>query len=141
MEEEQSKEENVYKEDIAFKDLIETKVILELDINEEMIQEEIKLYFKKKTLIKNMFEKIIDNFNTLFKEKDKNIYLRPEGINYKLCEIQDNQEENTNINKNIILNGSKKLIDTNSKNFKLICDTHDIILNYREKRSCACAIF
>ena len=49
--------------------------------------------------------------------------------------------ENTNINKNIILNGSKKLIDTNSKNFKLICDTHDIILNYREKRSCACAIF
>ena len=31
-----------------------------------------------------MIEKKIDNFNSIFKENNKNIYLRPEWINYQL---------------------------------------------------------
>ena len=36
-----------------------------------------------------MIEKKIDNFNSIFKENSKNNYLRPEWLNYKLCECKD----------------------------------------------------
>ena len=100
------------------------------------------MYFKPKILIKDMIEKVVNNFNTIFKEKNKNIYLRPEGINYKLCECKDYEVGPGTFKVSNIkyLDGSSKLIDTNSKNFRLYCDPHDVILNFREKKGCNCLL-
>ena len=100
------------------------------------------MQFKPDILLKDMIEKIIDNFNTIFRENSKNVYLRPEGINYKLCECKDyeigpGQFKITNAN---YLDGFTKLINTNSKYFRLYCDPHDVLLNFNEKKGCKCII-
>ena len=135
-------EEEETKQNIPFRDLIETNIIIEFEIQDGLVHEQEVMYFKPKILIKDMIEKVVNNFNTIFKEKNKNIYLRPEGINYKLCECKDYEIgpgtfKVSNIN---YLDGSTKLIDTNSKNFRLYCDPHDVILNYREKKGCDCLL-
>ena len=75
--------------DISLRNLIETKIIVEFEIQDGLVHEEAQMQFKPDILIKDMIEKIIDNFNTIFKENSKNIYLRPEGINYRLYECKD----------------------------------------------------
>ena len=127
---------------ISFKDLIETNIIVEFQIQDGLVHEQAPMFFRTNILIKDMIEKIINNFNTIFKENNKNIYLRPEGINYRLCECQD-YEIGPGTFKAInvkYLNGFTKLVETNSKNFRLYCDPHDVILNFREKKGCNCLI-
>ena len=128
--------------DISLRNLLETKIIVEFEIQDGLVHEEAQMQFKPDILIKDMIEKIIDNFNTIFKENSKNIYLRPEGINYKLCECKDyevgpGQFKFSNVN---YLNGHTKLSNTNYKNFRLICDPHDVLLNFNEKKGCSCII-
>ena len=127
---------------VSLGNLIEANVIIEFEIQDGIIHEQAQMQFKPNILIKDMIEKIIDNFNTIFKENSKNIYLRPEGINYKLCECKDyevgpGQFKFSNIN---YLNGHTKLSNTNYKNFRLICDPHDVLLNFNEKKGCTCII-
>ena len=135
-------EEEETKQNIPFRDLIETNIIIEFEIQDGLVHEQEVMYFKPKILIKDMIEKVVNNFNTIFKEKNKNIYLRPEGINYKLCECKDYEIGPGTFKVSIInyLDGSTKLIDTNSKNFRLYCDPHDVILNFREKKGCDCLL-
>ena len=135
-------EEDEMNKNIPFRDLIETNVIVEFEIQDGLLHEKEVMYFKPKILIKDMIEKVVNNFNTIFKEKNKNIYLRPEGINYKLCECKDveigpRQFKPTNIH---YLDGYTKLINTNSKYFRLYCDPHDVLLNFNEKKGCKCLI-
>ena len=75
-------EEEETNKNIPFRDLIETNIIIEFEIQDGLIHEQETMYFKPKILIKDMIEKVVNNFNTIFKEKNKNIYLRPEGINF-----------------------------------------------------------
>ena len=135
-------EEEETKQNIPFRDLIETNIIIEFEIQDGLVHEQEVMYFKPKILIKDMIEKVVNNFNTIFKEKNKNIYLRPEGINYKLCECKDYEIgpgtfKVSNIN---YLDGSTKLNNTNSKSFRLYCDAHDVLLNFSEKKGCKCNI-
>ena len=128
--------------EISLRNLIETKIIVEFEIQDGLVHEEAQMQFKPDILVKDMIEKIIDNFNTIFKENSKNIYLRPEGINYRLYECKDyevgpGQFKLNNIN---YLNGFTKLNNTNYKNFRLYCDPHDVLLNFQEKRGCKCII-
>ncbi len=127
---------------INFKYLKETNIIIEFELQNGLVYENELMYFKPKILIKDMLEKIVNNFNTIFEEKNKNIYLRPEGINYRLCECKDYEAGpgTFKVSNVIYLNGSTKLIDTNSKFFRLYCDPHDVILNFREKKGCNCLI-
>ena len=127
---------------VSLGNLIEANVIIEFEIQDGIIHEQAQMQFKPNILIKDMIEKIVNNFNTIFKEKEKNIYLRPEGINYKLCECKDyeigpRQFKPTNIH---YLDGYTKLINTNSKYFRLYCDPHDVLLNFNEKKGCKCLI-
>ena len=135
-------EENENNKNIPFKELIEVNIIIEFEIQEGLVHESETMYFKPQILIKDMIEKIKNNFNTIFEEKNKNIYLRPEGINYRLCECKDYEAGpgTFKVSNVIYLNGSTKLIDTNSKFFRLYCDPHDVILNFREKKGCNCLI-
>ena len=128
--------------DISLRNLIETKIIVEFEIQDGLVHEEAQMQFKPDILVKDMIEKIIDNFNTIFKENNKNIYLRPEGINYKLCECQDYEIGPGTFKASNVkyLNGYTKLIDTNCKNFRLYCDPHDVILNFVEKKGCSCLL-
>ena len=121
---------------------IETNVIVEFEIQDGLVHEKEVMYFKPKILIKDMIQKVVNNFNTIFKEKNKNIYLRPEGINYKLCECRDFEVGPGTFKVSHVnyLDGFTKLIDTNSKNFRLYCDPHDVILNFRENKGCNCLI-
>ena len=130
------------KTNIPFKDLIETTIIIEFEIQDGLVYEQEVMYFKPKILIKDMIEKIVNNFNTIFKEKNKNIYLRPEGINYRLCECKDYEVGAGTFKVSHInyLDGFVKLIDTNSKFFRLYCDPHDVILNFIEKKGCNCIL-
>ena len=128
--------------EISLRNLIETKIIVEFEIQDGLVHEEAQMQFKPDILVKDMIEKIIDNFNTIFKENSKNIYLRPEGINYRLYECKDygvgpGQFKLNNVN---YLNGFTKLNNTNYKNFRLYCDPHDVLLNFQEKRGCKCII-
>ena len=127
---------------ISLSNLTEVKIIVEFEIQDGLIHEEAQMQFKPDILLKDMIEKIIDNFNTIFRENSKNVYLRPEGINYKLCECKDyeigpGQFKITNAN---YLDGFTKLINTNSKYFRLYCDPHDVLLNFNEKKGCKCII-
>ena len=127
---------------LSLRNLIETKIIVEFEIQDGLIHEEAQMQFKPDILLKDMIEKIIDNFNAAFKENNKNIYLRPEGINYKLCECKDyevgpGQFKISNLN---YLNGFTKLNNTTYKNFRLYCDPHDVLLNFNEKKGCKCII-
>ena len=127
---------------ISLSNLTEVKVIVEFGIPAGVIYEDAQMQFKPDILLKDMIEKIIDNFNTIFRENGKNVYLRPEGINYKLCECKDyeigpGQFKITNAN---YLDGFTKLINTNSKYFRLYCDPHDVLLNFNEKKGCKCII-
>ena len=135
-------EEIQIKTNIPFKDLIETTIIIEFEIQDGLVYEQEVMYFKPKILIKDMIEKIVNNFNTIFKEKNKNIYLRPEGINYRLCECKDYEVGAGTFKVSHInyLDGFVKLIDTNSKFFRLYCDPHDVILNFIEKKGCNCIL-
>ena len=130
------------KANIPFKELIETTIIIEFEIQDGLVYEQEVMYFKPKILIKDMIEKIVNNFNTIFKEKNKNIYLRPEGINYRLCECKDYEVGAGTFKVSHInyLDGFVKLIDTNSKFFRLYCDPHDVILNFIEKKGCNCIL-
>ena len=130
------------KANIPFKELIETTIIIEFEIQDGLVYEQEVMYFKPKILIKDMIEKIVNNFNTIFKEKNKNIYLRPEGINYRLCECKDYEVAAGTFKVSHInyLDGFVKLIDTNSKFFRLYCDPHDVILNFTEKKGCNCIL-
>ena len=135
-----NEEEN---QNVSLSNLIETNIIVEFEVQDGIIHEQAQMQFKPNILIKDMIEKIIDNFNTIFKEKEKNVYLRPEGINYKLYECKEveigpRQFKSTNIH---YLDGFTKLINTNSKYFRLICDPHDVLLNFNEKKGCKCKIF
>ena len=127
---------------VSLGNLIEANVIIEFEIQDGIIHEQAQMQFKPNILIKDMIEKIVNNFNTIFKEKEKNIYLRPEGINYKLCECKDyevgpGQFKISNLN---YLNGFTKLSNTTYKNFRLYCDPHDVLLNFNEKKGCKCII-
>ena len=135
-------EEETPNKNIPFRDLIETNIIIEFEIQNGLIHESEVMYFKPKILIKDMIEKIVNNFNTIFKEKNKNIYLRPEGINYKLCECKEYEVGPGTFKASQInyLDGFAKLIDTNSKDFRLYCAPKDVILNFREKKGCDCLI-
>ena len=127
---------------INFKDLKETNIIIEFELQNGLVYENELMYFKPKILIKDMLEKIVNNFNTIFEEKNKNIYLRPEGINYRLCECKDYEVAAGTFKVSHInyLDGFVKLIDTNSKFFRLYCDPHDVILNFTEKKGCNCIL-
>ena len=127
---------------ISLSNLTEVKVIVEFGIPDGLIYEDAQMQFKPDILIKDMIVKIVDNFNIIFRENSKNIYLRPEGINYKLYECKDYEVGPGTFKASQInyLDGSTKLIDTNSKNFRLYCDPHDVILNFREKKGCNCLI-
>ena len=127
---------------ISLSNSTEVKIIVEFEIQDGLIHEEAQMQFKPDILIKDMIEKIINNFNSIFKENGKNIFLRPEGINYKLCECKEvevgpGQFKASNIN---YLDGSTKLNNTNSKFFRLYCDAHDVLLNFSEKKGCKCNI-
>ena len=127
---------------ISLSNLIETKIIVEFEIQDGLVHEEAQMQFKPDILIKDMIEKIIDNFNTIFKENNKNIYLRPEGINYKLIECKEveigpGQFKASHVN---YLDGFTKLNNTNTKYFRLYCDAHDVLLNFNEKKGCKCII-
>ena len=127
---------------ISLSNLTEVKVIVEFGIPDGLIYEDAQMQFKPDILIKDMIVKIVDNFNIIFRENSKNIYLRPEGINYKLCECKEvevgpGQFKASNIN---YLDGSTKLNNTNSKFFRLYCDAHDVLLNFNEKKGCKCNI-
>ena len=106
---------------ISLSNLIETKIIVEFEIQDGLVHEEAQMQFKPDILIKDMIEKIIDNFNTIFKENNKNIYLRPEGINYKLIECKEveigpGQFKASHVN---YLDGFTKLNNTNTKYYKI----------------------
>ena len=135
-------EEETPNKNIPFSDLREVNIIIEFEIQSGLIHENEVMYFKPKILIKDMIEKIVINFNTIFQEKNKNIYLRPEGINYKLCECKEYETGPGTFKASHVtyLDGFTKLIDTNSKYFRLYCDPKDVILNYREKKGCDCYI-
>ena len=127
---------------VSLGNLIEANVIIEFEIQDGIIHEQAQMQFKPNILIKDMIEKIVNNFNTIFKEKEKNIYLRPEGINYKLIECKEveigpGQFKASNVN---YLDGFTKLNNTNSKYFRLYCDAHDVLLNFNEKKGCKCII-
>ena len=127
---------------ISLSNSTEVKIIVEFEIQDGLIHEEAQMQFKPDILIKDMIEKIINNFNSIFKENGKNIFLRPEGINYKLfqckeVEVGPGQFKASNIN---YLDGSTKLNNTNSKFFRLYCDAHDVLLNFSEKKGCKCNI-
>ena len=130
------------KTNIPFRDLIETNIIIEFEVQNGLIHEQAKMYFKPKILIKDMIEKIVNNFNTIFKENSKNIYLRPEGINYRLCECKDYEVGPGTFKVSHInyLDGFVKLSDTKSRFFRLFCDPHDVILNFKKKKGCNCLI-
>ena len=127
---------------ISLSNLTEVKIIVEFEIQDGLIHEEAQMQFKPDILIKDMIEKIIDNFNTIFKENSKNIYLRPEGINYRLYECKDYEigPGQFKLGNSNYLNGFTKLNNTNYKNFRLYCDAHDVLLNFNEKKGCKCII-
>ena len=121
---------------ISLSNLTEVKVIVEFGIPDGLIYEDAQMQFKPDILIKDMIVKIVDNFNIIFRENSKNIYLRPEGINYKLYECKEvevgpGQFKASHIN---YLDGFTKLNNTNSKYFRLYCDAHDVLLNFNEKK-------
>ena len=64
-------EEEETKQNIPFRDLIETNIIIEFEIQDGLVHEQEVMYFKPKILIKDMIEKVVNNFNTIFKEKNK----------------------------------------------------------------------
>ena len=57
--------------EISLRNLIETKIIVEFEIQDGLVHEEAQMQFKPDILVKDMIEKIIDNFNTIFKENSK----------------------------------------------------------------------
>ena len=48
--------------DISLRNLIETKIIVEFEIQDGLVHEEAQMQFKPDILVKDMIEKIIDNF-------------------------------------------------------------------------------
>ena len=135
-------EDDSNNKNIPFKDLIEANIIVEFEIQDGIIHDQEIMYFKPKIVVRDMIDKIVDNFNAIFLEKNKNIYLRPGGINYRLYECNDYEVNPGTFKASNVkyLDGSVKLIDTNSKNFRLYCDPHDVLLNFKEKRGCKCLI-
>ena len=135
-------EDDSNNKNIPFKDLIEANIIVEFEIQDGIIHDQEIMYFKPKIVVRDMIDKIVDNFNTIFLEKNKNIYLRRGGINYRLYECNDYEVNPGTFKASNVkyLDGSVKLIDTNSKNFRLYCDPHDVLLNFKEKRGCKCLI-
>ena len=120
---------------IAFKDLIETFIILEFESADGEVYEANRMFFKKDITINEMIKKIVISFNEEFESTNKNIYLIPDGMGYHLCECKDFEIKpgtfkTTNIQ---YLNSGCPLVDIKNKTFRLFCDPKDILLNYRPK--------
>ena len=120
---------------IAFKDLIETFIILEFESTDGRVYEANRMFFKKDITINEMIKQIITNYNEEFEALNKNIYLIPEGIGYNLCECEDFEIKpgtfkTTNVQ---FLNSDCPLVDIKNKTFRLFFDPKDILLNYNPK--------
>lgn len=127
--------------------LIEANIIFEINSTDlkDNIYENIKMTFPKDIIVKEMITKIINNLNTKFNDKEKAIYLNPEGMEYFLCECPDREIEQGTFN---IMNAEKlpghtMLIKTKKKTFRLLYNPKDIILNFKAKKDVCtpCVVF
>ena len=99
--------------------LISIKVYISIEYDENKINENISLNFRKYISIREMLKEIVDNFNSHFEKHKIKIKLKPEGLGYGLIEYKENSSEDKN-----------KL---NINNFRLIYDPRDIMINFEKK--------
>ena len=124
--------------------LISIKVYISIEYDENKINENISLNFRKYISIREMLKEIVDNFNSHFEKHKIKIKLKPEGLGYGLIEYKENSSEDKNkLHKHKIFEKRQKLIELNINNFRLIYDPRDIMINFGKSRfSCfQCLIF
>jgi len=114
--------------------LISIKVYISIEYDENKINENISLNFRKYISIREMLKEIVDNFNSHFEKHKIKIKLKPEGLGYGLIEYKENSSEDKNkLHKHKIFEKRQKLIELNVNNFRLIYDPRDIMINFEKK--------
>ena len=108
--------------------LISIKVYISIEYDENKINENISLNFRKYISIREMLKEIVDNFNSHFEKHKIKIKLKPEGLGYGLIEYKENSSEDKNkLHKHKIFEKRQKLIELNVNNFRLI------MINFEKK--------
>ncbi len=114
--------------------LISIKVFINIEYDQNIINENITLNFRKSISVREMLKEIVDNFNSHFEKHKIKIKLKPEGLGYGLIEYQEISSEKKNkLHKQKIFEKRQKLIELNINNFRLIYDPRDIMINFEKK--------
>ena len=98
--------------------LISIKVYISIEYDENKINENISLSFRKYISVREMLKEIVDNFNSHFDKHKIKIKLKPEGLGYGLIEYQEiSSEEKNKFHKHKIFEKRQKLVELNINNF------------------------
>ena len=115
--------------------LISIKVYINIEYDENKINENISLNFRKYISVREMLKQIVDNFNSHFEQHKIKIKLKQEGLGYGIVDYQSNPPQNNQKQK--VFEKRQKLIELNTTIFKLIYDPKDIMINF-EKGGLTC---
>ena len=114
--------------------LIAIKVFINIEYDQNIINENITLNFRKSISVREMLKEIINNFNLQFEENNIKIKLKTEGLGYGIINYQQMSSEKENkIHKKVFKNRAK-LYELNSTSFKLIYDPSDILINFENQK-------
>ena len=114
--------------------LITIKVFINIEYDQNIINENITLNFRKSISVREMLKEIINNFNLHFEENNIKIKLKTEGLGYGIINYQEiSSEKESKIHKKVFQK-REKLYELKSTTFKLIYDPSDILINFENQK-------
>ena len=114
--------------------LIAIKVFINIEYDQNIINENITLNFRKSISVREMLKEIINNFNLHFEENNIKIKLKTEGLGYGIINYQEiSSEKESKIHKKVFQK-REKLYELKSTTFKLIYDPSDILINFENQK-------
>ena len=114
--------------------LITIKVFINIEYDQNIINENITLNFRKNISVREMLKEIINNFNLHFEENNIKIKLKTEGLGYGIINYQEiSSEKESKIHKKVFQK-REKLYELKSTTFKLIYDPSDILINFENQK-------
>ena len=114
--------------------LIAIKVFINIEYDQNIINENITLNFRKNISVREMLKEIINNFNLHFEENNIKIKLKTEGLGYGIINYQEiSSEKESKIHKKVFQK-REKLYELKSTTFKLIYDPSDILINFENQK-------
>ena len=115
--------------------LISIKVFINIEYDQNKINENISLNFRRNISVREMLKEIVNNFNLHFEQNNIKIKLKTEGLGYGIINYQQISSVKENkIHKKVFQN-REKLYELNSTSFKLIYDPSDILINFENQKA------